>query len=127
MLPSTYSNTRTVWVEPTTGVIVDGSEDINQVLTGRSGLNASDPVRDPELAGKVALQGLLRFTDATIKSQAKLATDNLPKIHAVRLYLPIGGLVLGLICLVAGVVLSRRTGSTPPEQAGRSHADLVTH
>jgi hypothetical protein len=108
VLPSTYTNTRTVWVEPTTGVIVDGSEDLNQVLTGRATLDPSSELRDPALAGLTALQGLLSFTDPTIKSQAKLATDNLPKIHAVRLYLPLGALVLGLICVVAGVLLRRR-------------------
>jgi Porin PorA len=127
VLPSTYTNTRTVWVEPTTGVIVDGSENLNQVLTGRASLDPSSELRDPALAGLTALQGLLSFTDPTIKSQAKLATDNLPKIHAVRLYLPIGALVLGLISLIAGLVLSRRTDLAPPEQAGRSQADLVTH
>lgn len=127
VLPSTYTNTRTMWVEPTTGVIVDGSEDLNQVLTGRATLDPTSELRDPALANLTALQGLLSFTDATVKSQAKLATDNLPKIHAVRLYLPLGALLIGLVCLIAGLALYRGAGQPAvPEGGERSRADLVT-
>jgi hypothetical protein len=143
-LPSTYSNTRTVWVEPTTGAIIKGSENLTQTLTGRKTLDPSSAVTDPTLKGKVALQGLLTFTDATQKNQASLAKDNLPKVALVRLWIPLIGLILGLILGALGVLLlvtkrdestgdrARRTSATdetvphhrqeflPPSQAPRT-------
>ena len=107
-LPSTYTNTRTVWVEPTTGAIIKGSENLTQTLTGRATLDPSSKLRDPALQGKVALKGLLTFNDATQKSQASLANDNLPKIALVRLWIPLVGLVLGLILGALGLFLIRR-------------------
>jgi hypothetical protein len=125
VLPSTYSNVRTLWVEPTTGVIVDGSENLKQVLTGRQGLDPTSPLVSPTLANLVALQGLLKFDAPTIASQAKLATDSLPKIHAVRLSIPIGGLVLGLIALIVGLALARSggAGASGPGSGERRTAD----
>ena len=107
-LPSTYSNTRTVWVEPTTGAIIKGTENLTQTLTGRATLDPSSKLRDPALKGKIALQGLLGFTDATQKSQAQLAKDNLPKVALVRTWIPLIGLVLGLILGGLGLFLILR-------------------
>ena len=108
VLPSTYTNTRTVWIEPTTGVIVKGSEDLTQTLTGRASLDPNSDLRDPALQGKVALQGLLTFDAPTVKNQAQLAKDNLPKIHLVRTWIPLVSFVLGVILTVLGVILLRR-------------------
>jgi hypothetical protein len=108
VLPSTYTNTRTVWIEPTTGVIVKGSENLTQTLTGRASLDPNSELRDPALQGLVALQGLLTFNGPTVKNQAQLAKDNLPKIHLVRTWIPLVSLVLGAICTVIGVLLLRR-------------------
>lgn len=108
VLPSTYSNTRTVWVEPTTGVIVKGSENLTQTLTGRASLDPNSELRDPTLAGKVALKGLLVFDAKTVANQAQLAKDNLPKIHLVRLWLPLVSLILGLILTALGVLMVMR-------------------
>jgi hypothetical protein len=101
--PSTYTNTRTVWVEPTTGVIVKGQEQLKQVLTGRESLNPSSKVVEPKLANIVALEGTLTFTDDTVKLQAQLADDNLSKIKLVRLWLPLIALIVGLIALGLGI------------------------
>jgi hypothetical protein len=108
VLPSTYTNTRTVWIEPTTGVIVKGSEDLTQTLTGRASLDPNSDLRDPALQGKVALQGLLTFDAPTVKNQAQLAKDGLAKIHLVRIWIPLVSLVLGVILTVLAVILLRR-------------------
>ena len=108
VLPSTYTNTRTVWIEPTTGVIVKGSEDLTQTLTGRANLDPNSDLRDPALQGKVALQGLLTFDGPTVKNQAQLAKDNLPKIHLVRTWIPLVALILGVILTVLGLIVLRR-------------------
>jgi hypothetical protein len=104
-LPSTYTNTRTVWVEPTTGAIIKGQENLTQTLTGRQTLDPSSPIVDPTLNGQIALKGLLTFTEATQHSQAQLAKDNLPKISLVRLWIPLVGLILGLILGALGILL----------------------
>lgn len=124
--PSTYTNTRTVWVEPTTGVIVKGQEDLKQVLTGRQGLGADSPVVEPALQGIVALQGKLAFTPETVTLQAQLAKDNLPKIHLVRLWLPLIALIVGILSLVAGVFLLRggRSGGGDDVRRGSPQEDV---
>lgn len=125
VLPSIYSNTRTVYVEPTTGVIINGSEDLNQMLTGRASLDPTSAVTAPELAGKTALKGLLAFTDATVRNQMQLAKDNLPKIHAVRLWLPLISALLGLVLLaLAFFVMRPAAGRSPaiPVPAGQGTA-----
>lgn len=114
VLPSTYTNTRTVWVEPTTGAIIKGSEDLTQTLTGRATLDPNSALQDPSLEGKVALKGLLVFDDNTVSLQAQLAKDNLPKIQLVRIILPLIGVILGLILLVIGVLMLRRGGGSRP-------------
>ncbi len=62
----------------------------------------------------VALQGKLAFTPETVTLQAQLAKDNLPKIHLVRLWLPLIALIVGILSLVAGVFLLRRRDRQPP-------------
>ncbi|HEY2296609.1 MAG TPA: DUF3068 domain-containing protein [Jatrophihabitans sp.] len=106
--PSTYTNTRTVWIEPTTGVIVKGSEQLKQTLTGKANLDPNSKVVEPQLAGVVALQGTLQFTQSTVKLQAQLAKDNLPRIHLVRLWLPLIALIAGAISIGVAVLLFRR-------------------
>jgi hypothetical protein len=115
VLPSTYTDTRTMWVEPTTGVIVKGSEDLTQTLTGRASLDPNSALRDPGFQNVVALQGLLVFTDATVANQAQLAKDNLGKIHLIRLWIPLIALVLGLILLVLSIPMLRRPASRNTE------------
>ena len=124
-LPSTYSNTRTVWVEPTTGAIIKGTENLTQTLTGRATLSSSSKLRDPALKGKVALQGLLSFTDATQKSQAQLAKDNLPKVALVRTWIPLIGLIFGLILLGLGIFLLRRSDGSDVAGAGSSANETI--
>ena len=125
-LPSTYSNTRTVWIEPTTGAIIKGTENLTQTLTGRATLSSSSALRDPALKGKIALKGLLSFTDATQKSQAQLAKDNLPKIALVRTWIPLIGLILGLILGGLGFVLIRRDADTGARPAS-SESEPASH
>ncbi|MEP6852420.1 MAG: DUF3068 domain-containing protein [bacterium] len=121
VLPSTYSNVREVWVEPTTGVIVKGSENITQTLTGRASLDPNSDLRDPTLAGKVALKGQLTFDENTQRNQAQLATDNLPKIKLVRYWLPLVAGLLGLLALAVALLLLRQRS----EGGGQHSADNV--
>jgi hypothetical protein len=113
IFPSLYSNTRSLWVEPKTGVIVHGQEQINQRLTGLASTEPGAPMRDPALAGKTALQGTLAFTDAADKIQGKLAEDGIKSVDAIKVILPLAALILGLIGIVVGLLLARSGSRTP--------------
>lgn len=119
IFPSLYSNTRIVWVEPTTGVIIHGQETINQRLTGLASMEPGAPMRDPALAGLTALKGTLAFTPSANKIEAKLARDGISSIRLVRVILPLVALFLGLILLGFGLFLARRPEEretpAPPE------------
>jgi hypothetical protein len=99
-----FQTVRTVWVEPRSGVIVKGSEQANSTLGDSS--------------GPTIVQYDVTFDDATQRSEAKLARDAISSIRAVTLWVPLLGVVLGLILLVAGFVLLRadRRGRTPVRQ-----------
>lgn len=91
-----YSNTRTLWVEPETGVIIRGEE--QQFVTA-------------EYEG----EEVATLTDVTIGYSDETITDNVDTysalataLKAVRLWAPIGLLVLGVLLVVAGVVALRR-------------------
>jgi hypothetical protein len=107
--PVFYTDTRTVWVEPKTGVIVKGSEQNKTTLRDSSGQDKA-----------TVLQYDLTFDDATQRSQAQLAKDNIGKINLVTRWLPLLGLVLGLIFILAGLILmraaDRTTGTEPREE-----------
>lgn len=94
--PVYYSNSRTLWVEPRTGVIVKGSEQNNTTLRNSQG---QDKV--------TVVQFDLTFDEATQRSQADLAEDGISSIRLVTLWGPLLALVLGLILLAAGGLLMR--------------------
>jgi hypothetical protein len=103
--PVYYSTTRTVWVEPKTGVIVKGNEQNKTTLRNAAGQDRA-----------TVIQYDLTFDEATQKNQAKLAKDNITKINAVSLWLPLLGLVLGLILIAAGLIIMRATDRTRPAE-----------
>jgi Porin PorA len=101
--PVFYSDTRTVWIEPRTGVIVKGTEQNKTTLRDSAGQDKA-----------TVLQYDLTFDDATQKSQAKLARDGISKIRLVSVWLPLLGLVLGIILILAGVILLRASDRARP-------------
>ena len=92
-----YSNTRTMWVEPTTGVIVNGSEDQLQVVRSPNG--------GPDLT---LIAGTLAFTPENIAGSLKQAKDGKSQLDLVTKTLPVICLLLGLLALVGGWLLLRR-------------------
>jgi hypothetical protein len=98
-----YSNVRTVWVEPTTGVIVKGQE--KQLST----------LRDSSGQDKLTLtQATLTFTPKTVAEQAKTAKDGKAQITLISTTLPLVSLLLGLILGGLGLwlLLSAPRGAT---------------
>jgi hypothetical protein len=111
--PVFYTDTRTVWVEPKTGVIVKGSEQNRTTLRDSAGQDKT-----------VVLQFDLTFNDDTQKSQAQLARDNIGKIDLVTIWLPLIGLLVGIVLIIAGLIITVSADRTPgrhaeqPEPAG---------
>jgi hypothetical protein len=111
--PVYYTDTRTVWVEPKTGVIIKGSEQNRTTLRDSAGQDKT-----------VVLQFDLTFNEDSQRSQAQLARDNIPKIDLVTIWLPLIGLLVGIVLIIAGVIImvsaERATGrhAAQPEPAG---------
>lgn len=100
-IPGSYADTRTVWVEPTTGAIVKGIEHQQRWLAD----------------GTQALDTTLTFNQDAIDFQAKQASDGRSKIRLVTVILPLVLLLVGLAALVGAVVLSRRDGGDGPRSS----------
>ncbi|MQY23521.1 DUF3068 domain-containing protein [Nocardia macrotermitis] len=101
-----YTNTRDVWVEPETGTIIKGSEQIHMYYA-RSG-------DKPDVT---ALQSTLVFDDNTVNSQIAIAKDNMDKISLYGRTLPIILGIVGAVLLIVGLVFGLRGGGS--EKPGR--------
>jgi hypothetical protein len=106
-IPGSYSDTRTVWVEPVTGAIVKGIELQKRWLAD----------------GTPALDTTLTFNQAAIDSQAKQASDGRAQLKMLTVILPLICLLVGLAALAGAFLLYRRTGGNGHRaQPGHSSA-----
>jgi hypothetical protein len=106
-----YSNLKTLWVEPATGIIVKAQQDVSQVLETLDGR--------PVLT---ALDALLAYDDATVKANARDASDGASQLRLLSTILPIGALAGGLVLLVVGMLLLRAPeGRRVRQTEGESH------
>ena len=108
-----YSNVRHVWVEPLSGVIVQGTE--NQLSTLRDGGEDVLTITEVDLA----------FSDATVKAQAETAKEVRSSAAVVTTVGPIGAAVLGLVLLALGIFLARVPRDDVPRTRGRRAATNV--
>ena len=112
-----YSNTRTVWVEPVTGQFIKVQEDQNKTLVGNNGQEVT------------LLDALFTYTDDTIAKSADSAEANRSKLQLVKVWGPLGLLVVGLLLVAIGFVLATRSPRTAPAEGvpaqhrGRRRAD----
>ncbi|BCL16701.1 DUF3068 domain-containing protein [Micromonospora sagamiensis] len=91
-----YSNTRSVWVEPTTGQFVKVQETQNKTLVGDNGQKA------------VILDAVFTYTDDTIARSADTAAANRQRLQLVTVYAPVGLLVVGLALTAVGLAMTLR-------------------
>ncbi|MEU1525209.1 DUF3068 domain-containing protein [Nocardia rhamnosiphila] len=94
-----YGNTRDVWVEPETGTIVKGGEQLN-IFYSRT----ADKVEVP------ALKANMVFDTDTVESQLAVAKDNIDKLSLFGRVLPIVFGILGVLALIAGIALGLTGG-----------------
>lgn len=88
----TYDDSKEIWVDPATGSI------INQVDDQQRYLASGDKVLDLQLA----------FTDEQVAANVKDAEDNAASLKLITVWVPVIGIVAGVLLLLAGVLLLRR-------------------
>jgi hypothetical protein len=93
-----YSNERTIWVEPTSGVIVTSEEHPNTELRGPDGTAAA-----------TILAGTFAGDKDTIAAGVKRAEDIRGQISMVKTVIPLLMLGVGVLALLAGALLTRRS------------------
>lgn len=81
-----YANTRTVWVEPTTGIVVKGTEDQKQTLRGSDGTDKL-----------TLLEAKLGFTDENTTNAVTKAKDGAASLKLISTTVPLVGLIGGLV------------------------------
>ncbi|MFD6155181.1 DUF3068 domain-containing protein [Nocardia sp. NPDC060256] len=101
-----YTNTRDLWVEPKTGTVIKGGEQIH-LYYGRDA--------KPEVT---ALKSHIVFDENTIESQISVAKENIDKLSLYGRIMPIVLGVVGVIALIVGAVLGIRGGGSTPAAAG---------
>ncbi|MFC9996474.1 DUF3068 domain-containing protein [Nocardia sp. NPDC127526] len=95
-----YTNTRDLWVEPETGTVVKGGEQLH-LYYARSG-------DKPEVT---ALKGTIVFDENTVESQIAVAKENIDKLSLYGRTMPIILGIIGAIALIAGAVIGFLGGS----------------
>ena len=91
-----YSNTKTLWVEPATGIIVKAQQDATQVLETQGGEQVL-----------TLLDAVLTYDEATVDANADDASSGANRLRLLGTILPFTALLLGLIAFAAGLVLLR--------------------
>ncbi|WP_280420773.1 DUF3068 domain-containing protein [Nocardia carnea] len=103
-----YSNVRDVWIEPETGTVVKGGEQLN-IFYGRS-------ADKPEVP---ALKAHMVFDTDTVEAQLAIAKDNIDQLSLFGRILPIILGIVGVIALIAGILLGvMGGGSGRPARVG---------
>jgi hypothetical protein len=91
-----YTNRKTIWVEPATGIIVKAQQDVTQVLETPGGEQVL-----------TLLDAVLTYDQATVEQNADDAAGAANRLRLLGTILPIAALLLGLLSLAAGLVLLR--------------------
>ena len=109
-----YSNVKTLWVEPATGIIVKAQQDVTQVLRTPGGEQVL-----------TLIDAVLTYDEATVDANADDATEGVNQLRILGTILPVAALALGLIALAAGLVLLRSPEGRRVARGERRPADAV--
>jgi Porin PorA len=109
-----YSNVKTLWVEPATGIIVKAQQDVTQVLRTQGGEDVL-----------TLIDAVLTYDDATVAANADDAASGANQLRLLGTILPLAALALGLIALAAGLVLLRSPEGRRVAGGERRPADAV--
>lgn len=92
--PRYYANTRTLYVEPTTGVIVNGTEHQIQTLRGPDGTDQL-----------TLIDTQMEQTADNVANAAQTAKDGKSQLNLITTVVPIAAIVLGLVLTALGAFL----------------------
>jgi hypothetical protein len=109
-----YSNTKTLWVEPATGIIVKAQQDASQVLETEGGEQVL-----------TLLDAVLTYDEATVDHNADDASSGANRLRLLGTILPFAALLLGLVTIGAGLVLLRSPEGRRVARGERRPADAV--
>lgn len=87
----TYEATQTIYVEPTTGSYIDQSA-TQKMVTGET----------------VLIDAEMSYSEETVSKNAEDAKDNIAQLDLIGTWIPVGGVVAGLIFLLIGLWLVLR-------------------
>ncbi|MGP9724435.1 DUF3068 domain-containing protein [Corynebacterium sp. AOP40-9SA-29] len=110
-----YTVDRTLRVQPDTGVIVHGAEEV-WMYYARDDAEAEEMAqpenRERELANptRTAMYYPGEFNDETHENQMNRAKDGLRSMDIIGTYVPWGAGIIGVILLVVGIILARSSG-----------------
>ena len=105
-----YSNTRTIWVEPVTGTFIKVQEQQKKTLT-------------PDVGTPTALlDGSFVYTDQTISNNVTSAGDTKSQVQLISSTLPIALAALGALLLIVGLFLI----ATGRRSAARHRAEEIS-
>jgi hypothetical protein len=100
-----YANTRTIWVEPETGVIFKGQE--AQVVVAEYNGDEVATLTDATLV----------YNDATVNDRVDEYAPLASQLKLVRVWVPLLGGILGAVLILIGLVLLARGSSTGVRRA----------
>jgi hypothetical protein len=103
-----YENTRTVWIEPYSGIVVKGQEDLEQTLRGSDGKSLL-----------TVFGGTIAFNDQTIKNSAKDASDARSQLRLIRTLGPLVLIGVGAVLVLLGLALYLLGGGGGAPAAGQ--------
>jgi hypothetical protein len=112
-----YSNVRTLWVEPTSGVVVTSQESPSTRLVGPDGTE-----------GATILRADITADPETVRAGAERAVENRDRIALISRTIPLAVAGLGLLLVIAGLVLVTRSqrGAHRSPQAAQAAREPVS-
>lgn len=106
-----YSNIRSVWVEPETGVIIKGQEQQFNTLRVDN--------RDQLITTKATLA----YSPASVQMLADTYGSKGSQLHLVRTVLPLIALIAGIVLVIAGLGLALMFGGPPGARRSSARTD----
>jgi hypothetical protein len=108
-IPGTYDDVKLNYIEPKTGAIINQVDDQQRFLAD----------------GTKVLDLQVAFTDKQVKANVDDADKNVSSLALITKIVPIVGIVGGILAILVGLLLTRRsTGTADPKSPAKVHAKV---
>lgn len=105
-IPGTYDDLKEIWIDPATGAIINQVDDQQRYLED----------------GTKVLDLQLSFTDEQVATNVKDTDANVSSLKLITFWVPVVGIVLGLLLLLGAVLALRRSRRPGDGSAGTTSA-----